>query len=131
MDLLGSHIGTRRDLAMAYFNTLVTASRDTSTSVSRCGAPAWYDFIEEPSRPASGRPACNRAPDGIPDVLTAQKVLCAFEVNSPGHAQVRRAAMRIHCEWHAARGPACCTLVEDSFNVLTSQKMISYARSHV
>ncbi len=33
VDLLGSHIGTRRDLALAYFDTLVTASRDTSTSV--------------------------------------------------------------------------------------------------
>ena len=33
VDLLGSHIGTRRDLALAYFETLVTASRDTSTSV--------------------------------------------------------------------------------------------------
>ena len=34
VDLLGSHIGTRKDLALAYFDTLVTASRDTSTSVS-------------------------------------------------------------------------------------------------
>lgn len=33
VDLLGSHIGTRRDLALSYFDTLVTASRDTSTSV--------------------------------------------------------------------------------------------------
>ena len=38
VDLLGSHIGARRDLALAYFETLVTASRDTSTSVSACGA---------------------------------------------------------------------------------------------
>ena len=33
VDLLGNHIGARRDLAMSYFDTLVSASRDTSTSV--------------------------------------------------------------------------------------------------
>lgn len=34
VDLLGGHIGSRMDLAAAYFDTLITASRDTSTSVS-------------------------------------------------------------------------------------------------
>ena len=36
VDLLGNHIGARRDLAMSYFDTLVSASRDTSTSVGFC-----------------------------------------------------------------------------------------------
>ena len=33
VDLLGAHIVGRPDLAAAYFDTLVTASRDASTSV--------------------------------------------------------------------------------------------------
>ena len=36
VDLLGAHIVARSDLAAAYFDTLVTASRDASTSVRLC-----------------------------------------------------------------------------------------------
>ena len=48
VDLLGNHIGARRDLAMSYFDTLVSASRDTSTSVVLC-----------PLKPASPHLQCS------------------------------------------------------------------------
>ncbi|CAK0782901.1 hypothetical protein CVIRNUC_006096 [Coccomyxa viridis] len=58
VDLLGNHIGARRDLAMSYFDTLVSASRDTSTSVRKAAVRIlWEACIRVPDFPRAAE-AC-------------------------------------------------------------------------
>jgi hypothetical protein len=44
-DLLGGHIGDNIDLAVAYFDTLVTVSRDTATSVRQSHSLQLLNFV--------------------------------------------------------------------------------------
>ncbi|BDA45698.1 Nipped-B-like protein [Coccomyxa sp. Obi] len=58
VDLLGGHIGADVDLASAYFDTLVTASRDTSTSVRKAAVRIlWESCIRVPDFPRASE-AC-------------------------------------------------------------------------